>query len=125
MLIKLLADLHISPKTVEALRQAGYAISRVTDHLAATASDREIVDLAERLQASVLTQDLDFSALIAQSGKLFPSLLSLRVGNVSHQQITHLLLAILPTIEKELKQGAIVSIDDDAIRIRLLPIKIT
>jgi predicted nuclease of predicted toxin-antitoxin system len=121
--LKLLADLHISPKTVHALRQSGYTISRVTDHLSPTATDRQIIDLAERLQASILTQDLDFSALVAHSGKASPSLLSLRVGNVSHQHITGLLLVLLPTIEKELEQGAVISVDDSGVRIRRLPIK--
>ena len=120
---KLLADLHISPKTVEALRKSGYAISRVTDHLPPTATDQQIIELAERLQASILTQDLDFSALIARAGKTFPSLISLRVGNASPQDITRLLLALLPTVEKELLEGAIISVDDAGIRIRPLPIK--
>lgn len=120
---RLLADLHISPKTVAALRSVGYTISRVTDHLPSTASDQEIIHLAEDLQASILTQDLDFSAMIAQSGKSFPSLLSLRLGNVSHQRITQLLLTLLPTIGNELIQGSIISVDEETIRIRPLPVK--
>lgn len=118
-----MADLHISPKTIEALRKSGYTISRVTDHLPPTATDRQIIELGERLQASIATQDLDFSALIAQAGKTFPRLISLRVGNASPQEITMLLLALLPTVEKELSEGAIISVDDGGIRIRPLPIK--
>jgi len=121
--LKLLADLHISPKTVDALREGGYTISRVTDHLPPTATDRQIIDLAERLHAAILTQDLDFSALVAKSGKSSPSVLSLRVGNVSYRHITELLLILLPTIGKELEQGAIISADDTGTRIRLLPVK--
>jgi predicted nuclease of predicted toxin-antitoxin system len=119
----LLADLHISPKTVETLRQAGYAISRVTDHLPPIASDRQILQLAERLEATILTQDLDFSALVAKSGKTFPSVVSLRVGNASPQRVSRLLLTLLPTVEGELQEGAIISVDDEGVRIRLLPIK--
>lgn len=123
MSLNLLADLHISPKTVEVLRQRGYTISRVTDHLPSTATDLQIIELAERLKASILTQDLDFSALIAKTGRTFPSLVSLRVGNTSHQHITRLLLAVLPGIQKELQQGAIVSVDDEGMRVRPLPIQ--
>ena len=121
MALKLLADLHISPETVHNLRKNGYIISRITDHLLPTATDREIIQLAGRLQAAILTQDLDFSALVAKSGKKSPSILSLRIGNVSHQHVTSLLLTILPAIEKELEQGAIVSVDNVGMRIRLLP----
>jgi predicted nuclease of predicted toxin-antitoxin system len=70
--LKLLADLHLSPKTVVALRLSGYAIERVTDYLPASATDCQIIALAERLQASILTQDLDFSALIARIRNVDP-----------------------------------------------------
>lgn len=120
--MKLLADLHISPKTVDVLRNAGYAVSRITDHLPPTATDSQIIDLAERLQSVIVTQDLDYSRLIAKSGQSFPSVLSLRVGNVSHEHVTELLLRLLPTIESELDQGAIISADDAGLRVRRLPI---
>jgi predicted nuclease of predicted toxin-antitoxin system len=121
--LKLLADLHISPKTVQALRKSGYTISRVTDHLPSTSTDRQIIELAERLQPSIVTQDLDFSRLIAKSGKTFPSILSLRLGNVSHQHVTDILMRLLPAIEKDLEEGAVVSVDEVGMRIRMLPIK--
>ncbi|WP_447979746.1 DUF5615 family PIN-like protein [Candidatus Nitrospira bockiana] len=85
MPLKLVADLHISPKTVDALHKQGYFIARVADDLPPTATDLQIVELAKRLDASILTQDLDFSSLVAQAGTSFPSVLSLRVQNVSHQ----------------------------------------
>lgn len=122
MSLKLLADLHISPTTVDALLKNGYEISLVTDHLPPTSTDIQIIDLAERLNASILTQDLDFSALVAKSGKVSPSVISLRVSNVSPHRITSLLLSLLPMIQKELEQGAIISVDDAGIRIRLLPV---
>lgn len=122
MSIRLLADLHISPKTVDVILKNGYKISRVTDHLPPSSSDIQIIDLAERLNASILTQDLDFSALVAKSGKVSPSVISLRVSNVSPNRITSLLLSLLPTIQKELEEGSIISVDDAGVRIRLLPV---
>jgi predicted nuclease of predicted toxin-antitoxin system len=121
--LKLLADLHISPKTVHVLRESGYTISRVTDHLPPASADPQIIELAERLQASIVTQDLDFFRLIAKSGKTSPSILSLRLGNVSHQHVTDILLRLLPTIEKDLEEGAVVSVDEVGVRIRMLHIK--
>lgn len=122
MSLRLLADLHISPKTVDALLKNGYEISRVIDHLPPTSTDMQIIDFAERLNAAILTQDLDFSALVAKSGKVSPSVISLRVSNVSSHRITSLLLTLLPTVQKELDQGAIISVDDAGVRIRLLPV---
>lgn len=39
---KFIADIHISPLTVNALQKKGHDIIRVTDKLPATSSDKEI-----------------------------------------------------------------------------------
>ncbi|OGW30723.1 MAG: hypothetical protein A3J81_07240 [Nitrospirae bacterium RIFOXYB2_FULL_43_5] len=65
MEFKFIADIHISPITIQELKNRGYNIVRVTDKLPATSSDAEIIQLAYREQAVIITQDLDFSALIA------------------------------------------------------------
>ena len=40
---RFLADMNISPKTVEALKRLGWTISRVSQHLPVNASDPETV----------------------------------------------------------------------------------
>jgi hypothetical protein len=40
MKLKFIADIHISPITVEALKNKGYNIIRLTDELPATSCDR-------------------------------------------------------------------------------------
>ena len=44
--MRLIADVHISPLTVAALKAQGYDIVRTTDLLPATAADAEILALA-------------------------------------------------------------------------------
>lgn len=122
MKLKFIADIHISPLTVEDLRDKGYDIRRITDNLPTTASDKEIVHLAYHEKAVIITQDLDFSAIIAQSGLNHPSIISLRVGNAKPDMITRILITVLPLIEAELRGGAIVSIDEKEYRIRKLPV---
>lgn len=122
MELKFIADIHISPLTVNELKKNGYDIIRVTDKLPATSSDAEIIQLAYREQAVIITQDLDFSALIAQSGLNWPSAISLRVANAKPDKITWILNAVLPQIKTELAEGAIISIDEKEYRIRKLPI---
>ncbi len=122
MELKLIADVHISPITVTELRKAGYQISRVTEFLSARASDIEIIELAIRQESAIVTQDLDFSAIIAQSGYDRPSVVSLRVGNAKPLNIANILLAILPQIEEDLTKGTIVSVDETEFRVRKLPI---
>lgn len=77
--IRLLANMNISPKTVGALRREGWDIVRVSQVLSVTASDQEILELARREERVVVTQDLDFSALLALAGFSRPSLITLRL----------------------------------------------
>ena len=73
---KLLADIHLSPLTVAEIRAVGYEIHRVSDFISASASDAKIIELAILERAAIITQDLDFSALVAQSGLNKPSVVS-------------------------------------------------
>jgi len=68
--MKLLADLHISPRTVAFLRSLGHEAVRVDGILPKTASDEEIVAAARDSGSTVLTQDLDFSPSPAPGRRL-------------------------------------------------------
>ena len=79
--MRILADVHISPRTVEQLRSLGHDVVRLGDVLSASSTDGEIVEDAVRDQRVILTQDLDFSAIVALSGRTAPSVVSLRLGS--------------------------------------------
>ena len=74
-----LADMDISPRTVEALCQRGWDIVRVSRFLLVNARDAEILQLARQQGRVMVTQDLDFSALLALGGHDRPSLITLRL----------------------------------------------
>lgn len=115
--------MHISPLSVRALRAKGHEISRITEFLPPTAADLEILDLARRQGAVLITADLDFSALIATRGETGPSVISLRLALPSPGRIAAVLEQTLPWLQAELERGAIVAIDESSIRIRRLPIR--
>ena len=119
---KLLADIHISPLTVAEIWAIGYEIHRVSDFISASASDAKIIELAILERAAIITQDLDFSALVAQSGLNKPSIVSLRVSDAKPDRISTILKTVLPQIELDLQEGAIVSIEETEYRVRKLPI---
>ena len=121
--MRYLADVHISPITIGALRAEGYEVSRVTEFLPPTATDLELLDLARREGAVLITADLDFSALIATSGEMSPSLVSLRLAFPTPDRVTAVLEQALPRIQADLERGAIASIDEASIRVRRLPIR--
>lgn len=119
--MKLLADLHISPVTVLFLRSSGHDTVRVNEIMPPASPDKEIVQAAINSNRVVLTQDLDFSEIIALSGKTAPSLISLRLSSSRIEYVNSVLDRILPIIENDLIAGAIVSVEDDRVRIRKLP----
>jgi len=119
----LLADVHISPLTVAALRSQGYDIVRTTDLLPATAADGEILELARVEGKIILTQDLDFSMLVALSNYGMPSLITLRLSSARPDVVAQRLLDVLLTVETELTEGAAITISDDSVRVRKLPIR--
>ena len=120
--LKYLADMHISPVTCALLREAGHRVARVSDVLSDKASDQQILEYAQTQQMVIITQDLDFSALLAITKASGPSVISLRLGTAHPRAVAALLLRILPTVEAELVKGAIVSVTEQKLRVRLLPV---
>lgn len=120
--MRLLADLHISPSTVSFLGSLGHDILRVTAALSPTADDAEIIAYAAQENRTIITQDLDFSAIIALTRSKSPSLISLRLSSSRIENVNAVLLKILPTLEQDVLNGMIVTVEDHRIRRRALPI---
>ena len=121
--VRLLADVHISPKTVADLQKQGYEIIRSSEVLPANAPDINILEFARTENWVVLTQDLDFSMLVALSRYSQPSLITLRLSSAKPDIVTQKLLDVLPQIEEALQEGSAITIQDESIRIRKLPVR--
>jgi|GEM_PF-60893 len=119
-----IADIHISPKTIKLLLDSGCKIRRVSDFLKFTASDYSILDLAAKENKTIITQDLDFSAILAERSTNKPSIITLRLNNVKPLRVAKILQKVLPQIENDLNKGCIAIIEEDRIRIRKLPIEV-
>jgi predicted nuclease of predicted toxin-antitoxin system len=120
---KFLADLNISPLSVATLQQHGWDVVRVTERLPAQASDEEILELARREGRTILTQDLDFSSLVALQGLDQPSLVTLRLANPDPERIARSLLDLASVPVPLFEEGYAVTIEESSIRIRKLPIR--
>jgi len=121
--LRFLADMNLSPLTVADLRKEGYEITRVSSLLPANATDEDILGFARRHGWVVITQDLDFSTLLALGGYDRPSVVTLRLTNTTPSVVTRRLRQILPQIEAFLSGGHAITIDDTTIRVRNLPIR--
>src|SRR5690606_29390208 len=105
MAIKFICDIHISPLTISELEKAGFDIKRVTDFLQPDASDISIINLALEKNAVIITQDLDFSNLIVQSGSSKPSVVSIRLEKPFPKSVSKILKGLLLEIENDLNNG--------------------
>lgn len=121
--LPLLADMNISPLTVAALRDAGWDILRVSDRLSKFATDPEILAFARQEGRVILTQDLDFSTLLALGGHNRPSLITLRLSDTDPAQVTARLIQILPQLQERLEQGCAATVDERTLRVRHLPLR--
>lgn len=121
--MRILADLHISPRTITHLRSLGYDIVRVSEVLPIDISDKEIIDYAANDDRCIITQDMDFSKIIALSGKAHPSLISLRLSSSRIEYVSSRLEKVLPFVESDISQGVIVVVEDQQIRKRKLPLE--
>lgn len=120
--LRFLADMNISPKTVKALQEHGWDAIRVSEILPVDADDEEVLQRARREGRVVVTQDLDFSSLLALGGHDRPSLVTLRMSVSDPETISQRLLQVLPQIEGALQEGYAVTVEEVVVRKRKLPI---
>ena len=90
---------------------------------AMNARDAEIMAYARANDLVILTHDLDFSAILAATHGAKPSVVQLRADNVSPDVIGTSVLAALRQLDAELEEGALVTIDPQRTRMRLLPLR--
>ena len=121
--MRIAADVHISPHTVQFLNGLGHDAVRVADILPASAPDHDIIDWAVSDCRVVLTQDLDFGGILAVSGMPQPSVIQLRLSDARVDSVNWIIARVLPQLETAIANGIIASVNDDArIRIRQLPV---
>ena len=120
--MRLLADIHISRRTVRFLNDLGHEVIRVDSVLPVQASDEEIVAKAIEEGRAVLTQDMDFSDIVALSGRAVPSLVSLRLSDSRVENVNRILESVLPLLEGDVTAGVIATVEDNRVRTRPLPL---
>ena len=121
--LRYLADMNLSPQTVHALQTDGIDIIRVSEVLAATTKDIDILVYARQEKRVIITQDLDFSTLVAIGGYAEPSLVTLRLVTSDPITVTQLLRRIRPQVATVLQEGSAITVDERTVRIRSLPIR--
>ncbi len=118
--MKLVVDMNLSPDRVAYLKEAGHDAIHWSSVGAANAPDDDILRWATDQERIVLTGDLDFGALLALSGSSKPSVVQLRSGATLPSRVGPFVGRALRYAEADLSTGAIVTVEDDRLRLRLL-----
>jgi len=120
--VKLLVDMNLSPRWVSVLAGEGFQAKHWSSLGAATAPDTEIMAFAKANDYVILTNDLDFSAILAVTGGGKPSILQIRADELGPDSIGSVVVQALLQMAEPLKIGALVSIDPRGTRLRYLPL---
>ena len=84
--------------------------------------DETLFDYASSHEAIIITQDLDFTRMLALRGERLPSVIQLRVESPVPEFIGQALLGVLHNHQQQLKDGCLISLDLNRHRLRLLPL---
>jgi predicted nuclease of predicted toxin-antitoxin system len=121
--MKLLVDMNLSPRWVAVLVDAGFEAAHWSTLGAKNAPDPEIMAYAKINDFVVLTHDLDFGAILAATHGEKPSVVQIRAENVSPGVIAAQVIAALRQMASELEEGALLTVDANRTRLRVLPLQ--
>ena len=121
--MKLLIDMNLSPRWVDVLVNAGIEAAHWSAIGAYSAPDSEIMAYAKANDYVVLTHDLDFSAILAATHGEKPSVVQIRADDVSSDVIGKQVIGALQQMSSDLADGALLTIDTNRTRVRLLPLR--
>ncbi len=121
--MKFLLDMGISPHLIPDLRSDGHEAAHIADLSTGTLPDAEIIARAREESYVLLVHDLDFPLLMAASGSRSPSVIVFRLRNMRPGNVLAYLRKALASSKEALDEGAIVSVTEGAIRVRMLPVR--
>jgi predicted nuclease of predicted toxin-antitoxin system len=121
--VKLLVDMNLSPSWVERLAGHGFEAVHWSTIGAPTAPDVEILAWANEHEFVLITNDLDFSAILAAGAVSGPSVIQLRTQDLLSDAAVSIVANTLAAHREDIERGALLSIDEGGTRVRMLPLK--
>ena len=121
--MKLILDMNISPKLVNLLIQRNINAKHWCMVGENDAKDSEIFAYAKENDCIIVTSDLDFTTILSVSQAKKPSIIQIRKQNLHLATLAEALSVLVNRWENELQSGAILTLDMNKDRIRLLPLR--
>ena len=115
--------MNLSPRWVGLLNGAGVEAAHWSTLGAINAPDSEIMAYAAAHNYVVLTHDLDFGSILAATHGEKPSVVQIRAADVSPDVIGRQVIIALGQMAAELEEGALLTVDPNRTRLRVLPLR--
>lgn len=116
-MMRLLLDQGLPRSAAAILRDKGYDVIHVAEAGLRDARDIEIIDYAREQSRIIVTLDADFHALLKVGGHARPSVIRLRLEGLRGKELADLVEQILATVEQDVRQGALVTVNAKTIRV--------
>ena len=121
-MIRFLLDMGLAQSTGKYLRSQGHDVIHLCDQGLERLPDDQIVAKAQEEGRIIITHDLDFGRIVALSGNAVPSIVTLRLSDMTPAKVNVALQTVLTEATQSLERGALVTITDSGITVRALPI---
>ena len=115
--------MNLSPRWILHLANAGIEATHWSALGPANAPDAQIMSYANSNEYIVLTHDLDFSSILAATHGEKPSVVQIRAEDLNPDLIGQRVIIALKQMEDELESGALITVDPNRTRLRLMPLK--
>jgi predicted nuclease of predicted toxin-antitoxin system len=120
--VKILVDMNLSPRWTGFLAASGIESAHWSSIGSPCATDKAIMEYARSNGFLVLTHDLGFGAILAATHGERPSVVQVRAGDLSPEAIGPRVVAAIRQLTPELESGALVTIETERARLRVLPL---
>ncbi|MBM3435245.1 MAG: hypothetical protein FJY07_03385 [Bacteroidetes bacterium] len=120
--MKILIDMNLSPLWATELEKAGIHAVHWSQTGKANAPDKEILEWARKNDYVLFTHDLDFGILLAANKTICPSVIQVRTQDITPAVLLTTFISALTKFADHIEKGALITIDKNKARVRILPI---
>ena len=120
--MKILIDMNLSPEWVQEFSRYNIEAKHWSDVGRFDAPDSALMDWARQNNHVVFTHDLDFGTTLALTKAEAPSVIQVRTQNVTINHLSKMVVSAVETYTDLLEKGALIVLDEDKKRIRILPL---
>lgn len=120
--MNLVLDMNLSPALAAMISQHGHDVLHWSEVGDQRAPDLAILRWAREHGRVLVTHDLDFAAILADTDATAPSVIQVREQDLLASETAGAIVRAITAAAPALARGAIVTIHEDRSRIRILPL---